>query len=118
MQPQTHRNPYRATASVPAVVDPPKFRYGVVPAALCGFVAFLAAAYAALVIPNMLRDARNGYDAVYLTYFSLGPLLLFGVAGTCLLAAAQWLGGRWKLALAAHAVTGVCCVLLFVLFSG
>ncbi len=118
MRPQTQLNPYRTPASGAAVVDPRKFRFGIVPATLCGFVAFLAAAYAALVIPNILRDARNGYDAVYLTYASLGPLLLFGVSASCLLAAAQWIGGRWKLALAAHGITCVCCLLLFVLFIG
>ena len=52
---------------------PEEFRLGLIPATLLFFVAFVTASYGAMIVPNILRDASNGYDARYLTIFSFSP---------------------------------------------
>lgn len=72
------------------------FRWGLVPATVLFFVAAIAVLYGAMVVPNVLRDARNGYDARYLLVSSFFPGLLFGFGLSCVLAGRQFMQSKWK----------------------
>ncbi|WP_144059574.1 hypothetical protein [Rhodopirellula sallentina] len=95
-------NPYtpsyvRAAKRCPIVdASPTSFRFGLIPATLLAFAAFVTFAYASLVVPNVIRDARIGYDAQYLVWASVLPGALIGFALVCMNAAKEFLGGRWK----------------------
>lgn len=103
-------NPYKPTAGRYREFDrsdvaaTPTFRIGLIPATVLLFVAIIATLYGAMVVPNVVRDARNGYDARYLMAASLFPGLLFGLAFSCVVAGRQLMVGRWKRGVKALAV--------------
>ena len=86
-----------------------------IPATILFFLAFLTASYAAMVVPNILRDASNGYDARYLTIFSIFPASLFGIAICCIVAGRFMVLGKWRNATVAI-VPGIACTMLVVLY--
>jgi len=77
-------------------IGPRSFRIGLIPATILFFIGGVAALYAALVVPNVLRDVRNGYDARYLMMASIFPGCLGGFALTCVIAGRDFVLGRWK----------------------
>lgn len=72
------------------------FRIGLIPATVLFFIAGVAVLYAAMVVPNVLRDMRNGYDARYLLMASILPGCLGGIALTCVIAGRSFVLGSWK----------------------
>jgi hypothetical protein len=89
--PDSNRNESRCVG-----IEPRLFRIGLIPATVLFFIGGVAALYAALVVPNVLRDARNGYDARYLMMASILPGCLGGFALTCVIAGRDFVLGRWK----------------------
>lgn len=76
--------------------DSQKFRLALIPATIVFFIVFVTASYGAMIVPNIMRDASNGYDARYLTIFSFFPASLFGVAICCIAARRAMILGNWR----------------------
>jgi hypothetical protein len=49
-----------------------------------------------MVMPNVVRDARNGYDLRYLIMASIFSGLLFALGFCCVFAGRQLTLGEWK----------------------
>ena len=95
--------------------DSQRFRLGLVPATMLFFVASVTASYGAMIVPNILRDASNGYDARYLTIFSFFPASLFGFAICCIVAGRAMVFGKWRNATVAM-IPGIACIMLVGLY--
>jgi hypothetical protein len=95
--------------------DSRRFRLGLIPATILFFVAFVTAAYGAMIIPNILRDASNGFDARYLTIFAFFPASLFGVAICCIVAGRAMVLGKWRNASIA-VIPGIAFIMLVGLY--
>ncbi|MCA9108007.1 MAG: hypothetical protein KDA83_21545 [Planctomycetales bacterium] len=97
-------------------LDTKRFRLAWIPATILFFAAFLTASYGAMIVPNILRDASNGYDGRYLMMAFSFPASLFGFAICCLFAGRSLVLGRWRNA-AVAAIPAVACVMIVGFFT-
>ena len=102
-----------ATAVAPNAT---RFRYGLIPATILFFVAFLASCYASMVLPNVFRDALNGYDVRYLMIASLFPASLIGLSICCIAVGRSLVLGR-RMNAVATVIPSVLCVMIVGVFA-
>ena len=106
-------NPYSAPSNEVSTVGSSRFRFGLIPATLLFFIAFLTATYGAMVVPNILRDASNGYDLRYLLSMSTFPASLFGIASCCIFAGRYIVIGKIRNAFLVTFPALVCVLVLW-----
>ncbi len=111
--------PYLPPSNGEPAIGARRFRFGLIPATLLFFLAFLMTAYGAMIVPNILRDASNGYDVRYLVNASTFPASLFGIAVCCVIAGWHLVLGKFRnaimLTLPAFACVLVLCRIVSIL---
>lgn len=105
-------SPYLPPTNGESPIGAGRLRLGLIPATLLFFFAFLMAAYGAMIVPNILRDASNGYDARYLINASTFPASLFGIAVCCVIAGWYLVLGKLRHALMLTLPALVCVLVL------
>ena len=78
-----------------------RFRVELVPATMLFMASVVSALIGAMIVPNIRRDALNGYDVRYLATASMLPGSLFGFAIFCSVAAYLLAKGNLQAAVAA-----------------
>lgn len=99
---------------LPATIVAPsetRFRFGLIPATVLFFIAVLASCYAAMVIPNVFRDALNGYDILYIITSSAFPASLIGLSICCIVVGRSLVLGK-RLNAVATVIPAAACVMI------
>ncbi len=110
-------DPYTPPSDVNRTLGSPRFRFGLIPATLLFFVAFLTAAYGAIIVPNILRDASKGFDVRSLGNASSFPASLFGIAACCVFAARYIVIGKSRSAFLVTLPAFICVLVLWRIIS-
>ncbi|XZE45818.1 hypothetical protein SH467x_001075 [Pirellulaceae bacterium SH467] len=110
-------DPYSQPTNASRTVGSQRFRIGVIPATLLFFVAFVTAAYGAMIVPNILRDASDGYDVRYLISFSMAPASLFGISACCVCAGRYFMIGNLRHAFLFTFTSFMCVLALWCIIS-
>ena len=110
-------DPYTPPPSANETLDSNRFRFRLIPATLLFVAALLTATYGAMIVPNILRDASNGYDVRYLASLSTFPASLFGIAACCIFAGRYIVMGKWRNAFFLTIPSFVCVLVLWRIIS-
>lgn len=110
-------DPYSPPSDVNKTVGSQRFRFGLIPATLLFFAAFLTAAYGAMIVPNILRDASKGYDVRSLVNASSFPASLFGIAACCVFAGRYIVIGKLRNTFLVTLPAFICVLVLWRIIS-